>query len=80
VTETTFSHYVDVLDPLDCQCLALTVKTAAVFVFRRRRPVEGRPLHRPAGKAPIVIHVGKCEHAAGSRYRPRTPPAGRREN
>ena len=26
-----------------------------------QKPLEGRPLHRPAGKAPIVIHVGKCD-------------------
>ena len=32
---------VDVLDPLDCQRLALTAKTAAVFVLRRRRPDHG---------------------------------------
>src|SRR3984893_18586405 len=24
-----------------------------------QKPLERRPLHRPAGKAPIVIHVGK---------------------
>ncbi len=26
-----------------------------------QKPLERRPLHRPAGKAPIVIHVGKCD-------------------
>ena len=29
---------VDVLDPLDCQSLALTTKTAAVFVFQASAP------------------------------------------
>ena len=32
---------VDMLDPLDCQRLALLVKTAAIFVSSRRRPDHG---------------------------------------
>ena len=28
-----------------------------------QKPLEGRPLHRPAGQAAVVVHVGKCNPA-----------------
>src|SRR6202011_6208720 len=56
---------VDVLDPLDCQRLALTAKTAAVFVFRRRRPDYGADTRfaafvrqKRAHQSPTVDPVG----------------------